>query len=134
MGQTGKTILVVDDNADYLFTMETFLTRQGFQVLTASDGQKALDLAENKSPDLILLDVMMEALYSGFEVCRRLRSDAALAKIPIIGISGMQDELGVQIDLQRDADYFSPERFFDKPVNKDELLQAINDLLAQDIG
>ncbi|MFP4447068.1 MAG: PleD family two-component system response regulator [Desulfosudaceae bacterium] len=134
MEQDEKTILVIDDNADYLFTMETFLRRNGFQVLTAADGQKALELVKEQAPDLILLDVMMESLYSGFEICRRLRTDAALAEIPIIGISGMKDELGVQIDLHRDADYFSPDHFFDKPVDKSELLRTIKQLLGQKNG
>jgi len=129
-----KKILIIDDNEDYLFTMETFLTRNGFNVVTASDGEKGLDLVLKELPDLILLDVMMETLYSGFEVNRRLRYEPAVQNIPIIGISGMKDELGVQFDLNRDAEYFSPDAFFDKPVDKNALLKTINDLLAKTSG
>lgn len=131
MGEDKKTILIIDDNRDYLFTMETFLSRNGFDVITADDGKKGVELAQEARPDLILLDVMMEALYSGFEVCRRIRSDAELQKTPIIGISGMKDELGVQFDLASDdSQYFSPDVFFDKPVDKDALLVKVNELLA----
>jgi len=50
-------IVIVDDNHDLLFTMETFLSRNGFEVLTADDGRKGLDLIKEVHPDLILLDI-----------------------------------------------------------------------------
>ena len=128
------TILIVDDNPDYLFTMKTFLLRNGFRVLTADDGQKALEHVQQEPPDLILLDVMMEALYSGFEVCRRVKNDPSTRDIPIIGISAMKDELGIQFDRSRDAEYFSPDAFFDKPVDKNALLKRIMELLDRPSG
>ena len=129
-----KTILIIDDNPDYLFTMKTFLLRNGFRVFTANDGQQGLSLVQQEQPDLILLDVMMEALYSGFEVCRRVKNDPATRDIPIIGISAMKDELGIQFDTYEDAEYFSPDAFFDKPVDKTALLKSINELLAGPSG
>jgi DNA-binding response OmpR family regulator len=123
-------IVIIDDNTDYLFTMETFLTRNGFNVETASDGNTGVELIKEKRPGLIMLDVMMETTYSGFEVCRQVRNDPELKKIPIFGISGMQDELGIKFDKYEDEDYFSPDVFFDKPVDKDALLAKINDLIA----
>ena len=131
MTENTRKILIIDDNPDYLFTMETFLSRNGFVVITAEDGDKGLALVRRESPDLILLDVMMKSLYSGFEVCRQLKNDPDTRNIPIIGISGMKDELGVQFDINRDAEYFSPDIFFDKPVDKQSLLNSINNLLAQ---
>ncbi|MDY6904441.1 MAG: response regulator [Thermodesulfobacteriota bacterium] len=129
MADNKKTILIIDDDADYLFTMETFLTRNGFAVETADDGEKGLALAKEIQPGLILLDVMMKSLYSGFEVCRQLRSDPLYKGIPIIGISAMKDELGVQFEPASDAEYFNPDAFFDKPIDKDALLVKINDLI-----
>ena len=130
MGNTPLKIVVIDDNPDFLFTMETFLTRNGFNVETASDGNKGINLIRKHGPDLILLDVMMETTYSGFEVCRQVRNDPNLRKIPIIGISGMAEELGVKFDEYEDAEYFSPDVFFDKPVDKSALLDKINDLIS----
>ena len=124
MGKNLKIVLV-DDNTDYLFTMETFLKRNGFVVNTADDGQKGLELIRNEAPDLILLDVMMESLFSGFEVCKQLRMDDDLKDIPIIGISGMVDELGIDYKQWPDYDYFKPDNFLDKPVDKQKLLQLI---------
>jgi len=124
MEKTAK-IIVVDDNHDLLFTMETFLTRNGFEVLTADDGQKGLDLIKEIHPDLILLDIMMETTYSGLDVCKGVRSDPNLKDIPIIGISGIGDEMGIQIDKWGDDDYFSVDEFFEKPVDREKLLERI---------
>jgi len=124
MGKRLK-IVVVDDNTDYLFTMETFLKRNGFEVFTADDGKKGLELIRKEGPDLVLLDVMMESLFSGFELCKKMRSEDDLKHIPIIGISGMGDELGINYKQVPDLEYFSPEVFLDKPVDEKRLLQAI---------
>jgi DNA-binding response OmpR family regulator len=114
MGKNLK-IVIVDDNTDFLFTMETFLQRNGFEVHTADDGQKGIDLVKKERPDLILLDIMMETLFSGFEVCKQVRSDDDLKHIPIIGISAMGDEL--------DINY--------KPVDKQRLLKLIPEVLQK---
>ena len=118
-------IVLVDDNTDYLFTMETFLSRNGFDVTTADDGKSALELIRKEPPDVVLLDVMMESLFSGFEVCKQLRMDDELKDIPIIGISGMGDELGIDYKQWPDYEYFKPDDFLDKPVDKQKLLQLI---------
>ena len=99
-------IVMVDDNTDFLFTMETFLKRNGFEVLTADDGQKGIELIRKEHPDLIMLDIMMETLFSGFEVCKQVRSDSDLKHIPIIGISGMGEELEIDYRQWPDYDYF----------------------------
>lgn len=124
MDKTAK-IVIVDDNQDLLFTMETFLKRNGFEVLTADDGQKGLELIKETRPDLVLLDIMMETTYSGLDVCKALRSDDGLKTIPIIGISGIGDEMGIRIDKWGDDDYFSVDEFFEKPVDREKLLERI---------
>jgi len=130
MTTKGK-ILIIDDNEDFLFTMSTFLNRNGFEALTATDGKKGITIIEKERPDLVLLDVMMETLFSGFEVCKRIRTNPALKAIPIIGISGMEEELGVKFDKERDEDYFSPDDFFEKPVDREKLLEKIDELLKK---
>lgn len=130
MGKKAKIVLI-DDNKDLLFTMSTFLNRNGFETLTAEDGKAGLELVEKEQPDLVLLDVMMETLFSGFEVCKRLRTNPALKAIPIIGISGMGDELGVKFDKERDEEYFNPDVFFEKPVDRKKLLEKIGELITK---
>jgi len=122
-------IVLIDDNKDYLFTMKTFLKKNGFEVSTAGDGQSGVKLVEDEKPDIVLLDVMMETLFSGFEVCRRLRQNPNLKSIPIIGISGMADEINVKFNKKKDFEYFSPEEFLEKPVDKELLLKTIDKLI-----
>jgi len=124
-------IVLVDDNTDYLFTMETFLQRNGFEVFTEDDGQKGLDLIRRENPDIVLLDVMMESLFSGFELCKKLRTEDELKHIPIIGISGMGDELGIDYKQWPDFEYFSPDAFLDKPVDKPRLLELIPETIEK---
>ncbi len=130
MGNLSK-IIMIDDNPDFRFTMETFLKRNGYETLTAEDGQKGIELIEKERPDLILLDVMMESLYTGLDVCKKVRTNPDLKDIPIIGISGMADELGVQVEKWGDEDYFNVDEFFDKPVDKEKLLSKIKELLEE---
>lgn len=124
MGNPAK-IIIIDDNKDFLFTMETFLKRNGFEALTAEDGKKGLELVEKERPNLILLDIMMESVYSGLDVCKKLRMNPELKDIPIIGISGIGDELGVRLDKWGDDDYFSVDEYFEKPVDREKLLERI---------
>jgi CheY-like chemotaxis protein len=130
MGKDLK-IVIVDDNTDFLFTMQTFLQKNGFVIHTADDGQKGIDLIKEERPDLILLDIMMETLFSGFEVCKAVRSDDDLMDIPIIGISAMADELDIDYSQWPDYDYFRPDTFLDKPVDKQRLLQLIPEVIRK---
>ena len=124
-------IVIIDDNTDFLFTMETFLQRNGFEVKTAVDGQEGMELIKKERPDLILLDIMMETLFSGFEVCKQVRSDEDLKDIPIIGISAMGDELDINYSQWPDYEYFRPDSFMEKPVDKQRLLQLIPEVIEK---
>jgi len=125
-------IAIIDDNTDYLFTMETFLQRNGFETVTAEDGQKGLDLIKKERPDLILLDIMMETFFTGFEVSRKLRTDSNLKDIPIIGISGIGPELRVEKEKSWFIKkYIGKDNFFEKPVDKEKLLSRIKERLKE---
>src|SRR5688572_2477100 len=80
---TGKTILVADDESHILNVVSLKLRNAGFRVLTAADGQEALDLAAQEQPDLLITDYHMPHL-SGIELCRRLRQEPATAGIPAV--------------------------------------------------
>ena len=122
-------IALIDDNEDYLFTMGTFLTRNGFTAVTANDGAKGLELIQRERPDLVLLDVMMESSYAGFELWKTLQADPDLKEIPVIGVSAMKNELGARPELYADEEYFHPVAFLDKPVDHDLLLRTITAVL-----
>src|SRR5665213_1848213 len=78
-----KTILVADDESHILNVVSLKLRNAGYRVVTASDGQEALELAVAEKPDLVITDYHMPRL-SGIELCRRLKQDAATSSIPAI--------------------------------------------------
>ncbi len=116
------TILVVDDESRYVRLMEANLVSAGYQVLTASNGQQALDLVGHSRPDLVLLDVMMPGL-DGFEVCERIRE---FSNVPIIMVTarGAEDDRVHGLDVGAD-DYIV------KPYAATELLARVRAVLRR---
>ena len=119
----GSHILVVDDNAQNLELLVVYLEDLDCKVTTAVDGLAALEKIADSQVDLILLDVMMPRM-SGFEVCRKLKSDPATRDIPIIMVTAL-NELG---DIERAVDSGTDD-FISKPVNRLELLTRVRSLL-----
>jgi len=122
MEQTPK-ILVADDEPINLELMESILSRLGYGVLLASDGNQALSLALDRMPDLILLDIMMPGL-DGFEVTRKLKENDRTKIIPIVIVSGKSEVRDRVKALEAGAD-----DFLNKPVDPTELQARIRSLL-----
>lgn len=118
-----STVLVVDDNEQNLELLLAYLEDIDCATLSASGGAEAIEIAREKLPDLILLDVMMPKM-SGFEVCRRLKNDPNTSNIPIIMVTAL-NELG---DIERAIDSGTDD-FLSKPVNKLELLTRVKTML-----
>ena len=116
-------IMVVDDNAQNLELLVAYLDPLGCGVVTATDGVEALEKVAQDVPDLILLDIMMPRM-SGFEVCRKLKSDPQTRDIPIIMVTALQ-ELG---DIERGVESGTDD-FISKPVNRLELTTRVKSLL-----
>jgi two-component system, OmpR family, alkaline phosphatase synthesis response regulator PhoP len=116
-------IVVVDDNQQNLELLQAYLEDIDCQTLSAHDGEEALVVINKNLPDLVLLDVMMPKM-SGFEVCRRLKSDPATTDIPVIMVTAL-NELG---DIKRGIDSGTDD-FLSKPVNKFELLTRVKTML-----
>src|SRR5258708_3328318 len=118
-----STVLVVDDNPQNVELLLAFLESLPVKLITAIDGVDALEKVKQHNPDLILLDVMMPRM-SGFQVCRRLKSDAATKDIQILMVTAL-NELG---DIEQ-ASECGTDDFVSKPVNKFELLTRVKSLL-----
>ncbi len=116
-------ILVVDDNAQNLELLVAYLDGLECTIETAVDGIDALEKVTENTPDLILLDVMMPRL-SGFEVCRKLKTDPETREIPIIMVTAL-NELG---DIERGVESGTDD-FITKPVNRLELVTRVRSLL-----
>jgi CheY-like chemotaxis protein len=82
-GRSGATVLLVDDEPVVLEMMEDFLTVNGLTVVVSREGTEALRLAVERSPDVIVLDVMIPTM-DGYEICRRLKADPRTCEIPVI--------------------------------------------------
>jgi DNA-binding response OmpR family regulator len=109
-------ILVVEDDNTLLETLEYNLTRQGYQVMTATDGLTALEVARRERPDLILLDVMLPGI-DGFEVCRILRREMSVS---ILILTARADEVDKVVGLEMGAD-----DYLTKPFSMRELLARV---------
>ena len=120
----GKRILVVDDDPTSLKLLDLVLSKEGYQVTTASNGLEALRKARLESPDLLILDVMLPG-FDGFEVCHRLRTEPATATVPIIMLSSKQ-----QKSDQDTASKVGANAFLAKPVDRTALLAKIVELLG----
>ena len=116
-------ILVVDDNAQNLELIVAYLETLGCGISTAADGLEAIEKVSQENPDLILLDIMMPRM-SGFEVCRKLKSNPETRDIPIIMVTALH-ELG---DIERGVESGTDD-FITKPVNRLELLTRVKSLL-----
>ena len=116
-------ILVVDDNEQNLELIQAYLEDLDCETVAAYDGVEALEAVARKKPDLVLLDVMMPKM-SGFEVCRRLKSNPETESIPIIMVTAL-NEFG---DIERGIDSGADD-FVSKPVNRLELLTRVKTML-----
>ena len=102
MTRQAETILVVDDEKDIQELLTYNLTKEGFRVLTASNGTQALELA-TKGVDLVVLDVMMPEI-DGWEVCRSLRQNPATAALPIVFLTARDSDVDEVVGLELGAD------------------------------
>jgi adenylate cyclase len=116
-------ILVVDDNPANLEILETRLARQGYEVITAKDGDAALALARARTPDLLLLDVMMPG-KDGIQVCRELKADAGLPFMPIILVTAKADAVDIVAGLDAGGD-----EYITKPVDHAALVARVRSIL-----
>jgi two-component system cell cycle response regulator len=120
----GKRILVVDDDPTSLKLLDLVLNKEGYQVMTASNGLEALRKARLESPDLLILDVMLPG-FDGFEICHRLRTEPATATMPIMMLSSKQ-----QKSDQDAASKVGANAFLAKPVDRTALLTKVAELLG----
>ncbi len=130
MDNSVAKILVVDDEKDIVELLKYNLTRSGFKVITAYDGQEAMEKLSHE-PDLIILDVMMPKL-NGFDVCRRIRSMEEYKNVPIIFLTARSSESDEIHGLDLGAD-----DFIQKPISINKIMARIKSnlrLSEQSIG
>jgi len=118
-------ILVVDDEIYIVHILDFSLGMEGYEVVTALDGEQALEKAGAEHPDLIVLDIMMPKL-DGYETCKMLKSEAATREIPVILLSAKGRNVDQKIGFEVGAD-----DYITKPFSPRKLVERINALLGQ---
>jgi len=116
-------ILIVDDNPTNVDILQARLSAHHYQILTAADGEAGLNMAKERHPDLILLDIMMPKM-DGIEVCRRLRADASLPFMPIIMVTAKADSKDIVAGLEAGGD-----EYLTKPVDHAALVARVKSML-----
>jgi two-component system phosphate regulon response regulator PhoB len=119
------TILIADDEPNQLELMDYNLRNAGFSIIKASNGLDALEIIENNTPDLIILDWMMPKM-SGIDVCRTLRSRSETKLLPIIILSARSEDSDKSLGLDTGAD-----DYISKPFSPKELLSRVKALLRR---
>jgi CheY-like chemotaxis protein len=125
-------ILIVDDDYDFLELNRLVLERAGYRVATAAEPRQALLLMEKEKPDLVITDLMMTTLDSGFLFARAIKEDARYAHIPVIIATSVSSALGLDFRPRTDEDRANMyvDAYFDKPLDRARLLATIAELLA----
>ncbi len=118
-------ILVVDDEIYIVHILDFSLGMEGYEVLTALDGEQALEKARASHPDLIVLDIMMPKL-DGYETCKMLKADDNTKNIPVILLSAKGRNVDQKVGFEVGAD-----DYITKPFSPRKLVERINALLGQ---
>lgn len=119
-----KRILSIEDDPSFSRYLSYMLTKEGYEVITATNGLTGLRKALEENPDLILLDVMLPGL-DGFEVCNRLRAETKTAQIPILMLSAKGQDTDKVTGLRVGAN-----EFLNKPIDREILLSKIKEYLS----
>lgn len=121
---TPRKILLVDDEPAIVKMVGKRLEAEGYEVSVAMDGEEALRKAE-AAPDLVILDVMLPKM-NGFDVCRRLKNDERLGRIPVILFTALTQQKDRRLGSDCGAD-----GYISKPFRTQELLEKIEELIAK---
>jgi CheY-like chemotaxis protein len=129
-----KKILVVDDEADMRIFVSTVVSTRGFEPVTAEDGTSALDLARAEPPALVILDVMMPGIDDGIRTYQQFKTDMKLSRIPIIMLSALAQKTFFHtirmLNPHRGRTIPEPQAYLEKPLDANELIRLIDELLA----
>lgn len=131
MNPASYTILIVDDDMDYLFQLKIKIEKFGFRTITAEGQKEAEELLERTKPDLAILDLMMEKEDSGFILCYKMKKK--YPDVPIIIATGVAAETGITFDIndENNRKWIKADLFLDKGIRSEKLREEIEKLLLK---
>ena len=116
-------ILIIEDSDSICRMIEALVSARGYEVVSAASGARGLELAFEKTPDVVLLDLNLPGSFDGFDVTRRIRENLVTKNVPVIIISAMSDE-----DSKRKALEAGASAYYTKPFSPISLLKEIESL------
>ena len=128
-----KKILIVDDEPDIVSYLEMVLQDQGYETVTAGNGNEALEMVKQEMPSLVTLDITMPEA-SGTRFYKEMRTDPELAQIPVVIVTAVTglggDKYAYEKFISNRSLVPAPEAYFPKPIDRDAFVEAVNALLA----
>ncbi|MEN6473162.1 MAG: response regulator [Syntrophaceae bacterium] len=125
-----KKVLIIDDDPDYGCALKIVLENHGYTVehaLNIVEGRSSID---NERPDLIILDVMMEKMTDGFDLCYDLKHDTACCRIPVMMVTAVTDKTGFKFSPATDGEYLQADEYVSKPIPVADLLSRVKRLIG----
>lgn len=124
-----KTVLLVDDDADFVLQNRVLLEENGYEVLAAYNARQCLEVMERRRPDLIVLDMMMESRTEGFNLSRDLRNSEHTKGIPLLMITSVNDTIPFR--LEPDSTWLPVDVLIEKPVDPALFLDVVDRILRR---
>jgi CheY-like chemotaxis protein len=124
-------IMIVDDDADYIYVVKTLLENEQYTVVTAGDKTEGMEKIRAEKPDLAILDVMMGVWNDGFEMSRQLKRDTRFKDMPVLMLTAVENKTGIDFKSTAGDPLWLPvDAFLSKPVEPQTLLAKVKILLS----
>ncbi len=130
MADTAK-ILVIDHEKSVLDAIRQRLTSDGYQIMTAVNTQDGLSELQRCMPDLVVIEIMLDGPTEGLHLVYRMKRDAVYQNVPVIVLSSVQRDTGIDLSGEIGTDYLPADLFLEKPVDLEVLSRAAHNLLAE---
>jgi CheY-like chemotaxis protein len=128
-GKVKKTVLLVDDDADFVEMHSRLIADHGYRVLTAFTGSQCMEQVHSRKPDLIILDMMMESEVVGFHLSRELRNCEHTKNIPLVMITSVNEKIPFRVEP--DDTWLPVDALIEKPVDPLLLLDVVDKILRE---
>jgi len=122
-----KTVLIVDDDEDFVEINRRLLVGNGYNVRAAHSGKQCLEKVNEDKPNLIILDMMMESEVIGFDLSRELRNNEHTKSIPLVMVTSVNDAIPFRVEP--DETWLPVDALIEKPVEPELLLDVVNKIL-----
>lgn len=133
MDKSKATILIIDDDPDFVDAVSSILESAHYNVSTALDPKRGKEKIYSEKPDLILLDIMMDSLFDGFSLCHTIKTSKEFNQTPVIFVSAVKEQTGSRFRFEGEEQGMrGPDDYIDKPVNPGDLLSRIEKLLPKE--